>query len=95
MEKQRSISISPKCGDERSDKLQQLQRRTSQDYGKYISLDDVKSEQIWTTHQKNPDFRLVEIHAANPGFQAKMHSEKGSYLLSEFTKRADSLFREI
>ena len=62
------------------------------EYGKYIKLSDMEKEcgQMWTTHQKNPDFKLVEIHAANPGFQAKMHRHNGSYLLNEFTKRMRS-----
>eukprot|EP01084_Bolivina_argentea_P121471 215262_1 len=43
-----------------------------------------KNSAIWDVGTKNPDHLLVEIHAANSGFQAKMSSDVGSYMLYEF-----------
>ena len=35
----------------------------------------------WTRNDVNPDYRLCTIYAANPGFQAKMNNDNGSYLV--------------
>ena len=42
---------------------------------------------VWKRDQDNPDYRLCLVHAANPGFQAKMSSEKGSYLITLMTDK--------
>ena len=34
--------------------------------------------------EDNPDFRLVTIMAANEGFQSKMRSDTGSYVITHF-----------
>ena len=41
---------------------------------------------VWKKGQHNPDYRLCMIHAANPGFQAKMNSETGSYLITQMVE---------
>eukprot|EP01083_Nonionella_stella_P164627 545451_1 len=48
------------------------------------------NEHKWTTSTKNPDYKLVEIHAANAGFQAKAHTQFGSYLIYLFAKKMKS-----
>eukprot|EP01084_Bolivina_argentea_P175536 303955_1 len=41
----------------------------------------------WNRGENNPDFRLIKISAANLGFQAKMNSVNGSYLIAQFVER--------
>eukprot|EP01083_Nonionella_stella_P064938 169739_1 len=60
------------------------------DQVKGFRLSDVQGGDEWTTHTKNPDYKLVEIHAANAGFQAKAHMQFGSYLIYLFTKKMKS-----
>eukprot|EP01083_Nonionella_stella_P307823 1083377_1 len=57
---------------------------------KGFGLNDVQGGFKWTTSTKNPDYKLVEIHAANAGFQAKAHMQFGSYLIYLFTKKMKS-----
>eukprot|EP01083_Nonionella_stella_P295109 1002996_1 len=61
------------------------------DKGKNFTVDDIKVEQyekeVWKNDQKNPDYLVSIIHAANEGFQAKMNCIDGSYLIYEFVKR--------
>ena len=53
---------------------------------KGIGLADISSADDWSSkNDKNPDFNLVLIQAANVGFQAKMSAVSGSYLISEVT----------
>ena len=56
-------------------------------YGKCTELKDISADNAWTHTTKNPDYKLVQIHASNPGFQAKCCSSKGSYLIYEFTQK--------
>eukprot|EP01084_Bolivina_argentea_P272672 464326_1 len=56
--------------------------------GKNFLENDINLEtNIWARNQKNPDFKLIIIHAANEGFQAKMNSVDGSYLIYCFVKQ--------
>ena len=48
---------------------------------------DDGTESLWHLEEHNPDHKLVTIFAANPGFQATMSSEQGSYLIQEFVDR--------
>eukprot|EP01084_Bolivina_argentea_P316133 547911_1 len=61
------------------------------DAGKNFYADDINitqyEEEIWKQDQLNPDYMLTLVHAANEGFQAKMNSLTGSYLIYEFVKR--------
>eukprot|EP01084_Bolivina_argentea_P022352 41531_1 len=57
---------------------------------KYFEVNDIQIEQanniLWCADQKNPDYKLALINAANEGFQALMNSVNGSYLIYEFVK---------
>eukprot|EP01083_Nonionella_stella_P141524 436299_1 len=65
------------------------------EYSKYFGVEDLRSTQMWTGKEPNPDYKLMEIHAANVGFQAKCNERYGSYLLYEFQRRVkQSLERE-
>ena len=46
-----------------------------------------QNEAIWERGTKNPDYLLVEINAANPGFESKMSKTKGSYMISKFVEK--------
>ena len=48
-----------------------------------IKQDD---NELWKNDQVNPDYKLLLIHGANEGFQAKMNSIDGSYLTYSFVK---------
>eukprot|EP01084_Bolivina_argentea_P041049 75746_1 len=77
------------------------------DYGKNFGVGDIPIEQdddeIWKRDQVNPDYKLILISAANEGFQAKMNSIDGSYLIYELMKasilnieaKTDLFFGEI
>ena len=57
--------------------------------GKHFNVDDIKQKtyDVWKADQKNPDYMLAVIHGANEGFQAKISSKKGSYLIRKFTDK--------
>jgi len=60
----------------------------SVDSEKTYTVNDVqRPHEIWIKGEKNPDHKLIEIHAANEGFQAKINSDIGSYLISSFVKK--------
>ena len=40
----------------------------------------------WYRGENNPDFKLALIHASNQGYQSKMRSDYGSYVISSFTR---------
>eukprot|EP01084_Bolivina_argentea_P277725 474263_1 len=48
---------------------------------------DARPQPIWQYNTQNPDHRLVTIHAANLGFQSKMTSIHGSYLIQNFVEK--------
>eukprot|EP01083_Nonionella_stella_P108323 314939_1 len=56
---------------------------------KCIKLNDLRNDvgDAWTTANKNPDYLLAKIHAANIGYQAKCNTELGSYLIYHFVQR--------
>merc|ERR1719361_2438944 len=51
---------------------------------KAVTLGDTQQRKEWTTSTKNPDYNLVQIHAANNGFMAKANPQIGSYLVYFF-----------
>eukprot|EP01084_Bolivina_argentea_P303762 524540_1 len=57
--------------------------------GKYFGAENLENSLMnaWTDENSNPDFKLVEIHAANYGYQAKMNCRVGSYLLHQFAEK--------
>ena len=47
--------------------------------GKNFVLDDVERPlEIWVAGERNPDYKLMEMHAANSGFQAKRYWDPAS-----------------
>ena len=57
--------------------------------GKRISLNDVVRQNtlVWAGDEDNPDYRLVTVNAANEGFQSKMCSVNGSYVIKQFIQK--------
>eukprot|EP01084_Bolivina_argentea_P162274 282421_1 len=51
------------------------------------TLEFEEAQSAWNVGEKNPDYRLVTVFAANAGYQAKMDSVSGSYLIREFLER--------
>eukprot|EP01084_Bolivina_argentea_P233266 392938_1 len=49
---------------------------------KNVELKTVSDVPSWLRGEDNPDFQLVTVHAANEGFQSKMNSETGSYVIA-------------
>eukprot|EP01083_Nonionella_stella_P276695 940310_1 len=57
--------------------------------GKQVNVELIKPQDktdtnLWHHDEVNPDYKLIEIHASNLGFQSLMSSKKGSYLLNGF-----------
>ena len=48
---------------------------------------DGQGKNDWVDGTFNPDHKLVEIHSANYGFQSKLNTKIGSYMLYEFVER--------
>eukprot|EP01083_Nonionella_stella_P072831 196506_1 len=58
------------------------------DVPKQIALCDVDGDgQSWIVGEHNPDFRLAVVEAANPGFQSKLRTDIGSYVIHSFCKK--------
>ncbi len=59
---------------------------------KWFSEDDIKQEcgPIWVQNTNNPDFKLVEVNAANAGFQSKLHRIKGSCMITSFVENVNA-----
>eukprot|EP01084_Bolivina_argentea_P307411 531352_1 len=61
------------------------------DKGKNFDVDNIEIKQyddeVWKLDQKNPDFFLSLIHGANEGFQSKICSITGSYLIHKFVTK--------
>merc|ERR1719491_2775293 len=49
---------------------------------------------LWKHGDLNPDYRLAVLNAANEGFQSKMNSDVGSYVIHGFWRRAMALLKE-
>eukprot|EP01084_Bolivina_argentea_P050137 92187_1 len=55
---------------------------------KGVKLRDIETGHEWNQMQPfNPDYKLVQINAANTGFMAKCDLRFGSFLIYEFVKR--------
>eukprot|EP01084_Bolivina_argentea_P282892 484356_1 len=60
------------------------------DAGKNIDVNnvlfnqDLDEIQLWCSDERNPDYKSIIIHGANLGFQSKLSSIDGSYLIREF-----------
>eukprot|EP01084_Bolivina_argentea_P052475 96406_1 len=61
------------------------------DKGKQFEIDSIAVEKghdkIWSKNDKNPDYKLSVVHAANEGFIAKMNKIDGSYLIYQFVTK--------
>eukprot|EP01084_Bolivina_argentea_P314768 545226_1 len=62
--------------------------------GKNFQMDDIKQSEeandnavIWAENTIHPDYRLVEINAADAGFQSRLNTVYGSYMIYEFVKK--------
>eukprot|EP01084_Bolivina_argentea_P214481 364095_1 len=71
-----------------------LEKKTDEkkDKGKHnecFETDDIagRKDGAWQIGEKNPDHKLVEIHAANKDYQSKLNTMKGSYMIYEFVHR--------
>eukprot|EP01083_Nonionella_stella_P041336 112061_1 len=60
-----------------------VQKPTSQ--GKQVTAGDL--EITWGSNEQNPDHMLVEVHAANKGFQSKLSRIRGSLMLYSFVAK--------
>ena len=63
--------------------------KSGRNYSKNIELKSIHGENsdLWLRNEVNPDFKLITIHAANEGFQSKMCSVTGSYVVTSFTEK--------
>ena len=61
------------------------------DHAKRTESEDIMraGSLIWAYNEHNPDYKLVVINAANNGFQSKMRSDTGSYVITQFTQRLE------
>eukprot|EP01084_Bolivina_argentea_P104106 186439_1 len=58
------------------------------DTAKGFQVEDLdRNDYIWEHGTKNPDHKLAIVHAANYGFQSKLNSDIGSYMLYEFSSK--------
>eukprot|EP01084_Bolivina_argentea_P287369 493097_1 len=60
-------------------------------YGKNVELSTIHGAQsaLWLNDEDNPDFRLISVMAANEGFQSKMDTITGSYVITKFTEKME------
>ena len=49
----------------------------------------VSSEALWAFNTEHPDYQLAELSASTWGFQSKLNTGSGSYLISGFVERAE------
>ena len=56
---------------------------------KQIEVDDIhhRLSIVWAKDEHNPDYRLVTVNAANQGFQSKMDTVSGSYVVTKLTEK--------
>ena len=60
--------------------------------GKQYDADDVEQDEVlWARDENNPDYKLAVIHAANEGFQSKMSTETGSYVITTLMEKLGDL----
>ena len=66
--------------------------KPEQNIGKGIETGDIHGDVslVWAINEDNPDARLVVVNAANHGFQSKMDTQKGSYVITKLTKKIGS-----
>eukprot|EP01084_Bolivina_argentea_P052814 96980_1 len=93
-----SLDFDESSDDESSDDASSVGKSgtSNTEQSKNFDVDDIKVKQsyVWVRGQQNPDFLLALVHSANEGFQAKMNSIDGSYLIYEFIKAMMSNIEE-
>eukprot|EP01084_Bolivina_argentea_P142656 250603_1 len=57
------------------------------DLTKGINDADADIDKPWVDGEHNPDYKLCVIEAANPGFQSKLRSDVGSYVIHSFYEK--------
>ena len=71
-------------------------KNDEKEYGKAINKTKIEVEigniervtsVVWARDENNPDYQLAVINAANEGFQAKLDTVSGSYVITEFTQK--------
>ena len=75
--------------EENKSELEKPKNVKKQSAKKSLKLKDVQSDDdptVWSASDVNPDYKLAVIHGANPGFECRFNTIKGSYLLYEFTQ---------
>eukprot|EP01084_Bolivina_argentea_P251185 421189_1 len=97
-DQQRSTHVAGFAHNDESDNEEKSKQITVKDKGKHFITDDIEinqyNDEIWKKDQQNPDFKVSLIHAANEGFQSKMNSIDGSYLVYQFVKRMIDNFKK-
>eukprot|EP01084_Bolivina_argentea_P209653 357074_1 len=72
---------------------QQRVRRTSTELipktecAKFVTVEDIEVGDIWHDDENNPDYQLAIVHGANKGFQSKIDSKEGSFLITNFIQQ--------
>ena len=56
---------------------------------KVQSEPSVSSEALWAHNTEHPDYQLAELNASTRGFQSKLNTVKGSYVITGFVQRAE------
>eukprot|EP01084_Bolivina_argentea_P160262 279099_1 len=70
---------------------------TSTEKSKNVEIEDIHDDEEiyeWANNEDNPDFRLATIMAANPGYQSKLRSDYGSYVINGFYEKEVDNFKQ-
>ena len=56
---------------------------------KCIEVTDIygRASLVWAGNEDNPDYKLVVINAANQGFQSKINTVTGSYVITQLSQK--------
>ena len=76
------------------DRRKSVVRDSNADKGKNFTIDNIEMKNennvdihAWERGDHNPDYKLVEINAANTGFQSFLSYNKGSYMIHGFVDK--------
>eukprot|EP01084_Bolivina_argentea_P076461 138579_1 len=64
------------------------------DTAKNVTASDIGDDHLWIEGQQNPDYRLALIEAANFGFQSKLRSDIGSYVIHSFYEKTMDILKD-
>merc|ERR1711920_771091 len=89
-----SVSSHDEDEKNRNDKNSKSDKNGKNDNVQKKGLNELKDNDIdtdsiipWAANEKNPDYNLVVINAANKDFVSKMSIETGSYMITEFVSK--------